>query len=214
LWNNGQTTSTATGLGSGNYTVTVTDAAGCTQTQTVSVTQQPGPTATVGATTTITLGSSTSLSASGGVTYSWVPSTGLSNPNISNPIASPAVTTEYCVYVFDAGGCFDSACVWVFVEMPCIMQSLETLLPNAFSPNADGENDQLCVPNNACIVSFVLKIYDRWGEKVFETDNVNDCWDGMYKGRALNTAVFVYYLEAKLSNGETIKQKGNISLAK
>ncbi|TAL58166.1 MAG: hypothetical protein EPN85_12200, partial [Bacteroidetes bacterium] len=68
-----------------------------------------------------------------------------------------------------------------------------------------------------CIQNMTFTIYDRWGEKVFETTDQKICWDGTYKGnsdsyRGMNTAVFVYFLEATLTSGEKINKKGNISL--
>ncbi|MBA3705750.1 MAG: gliding motility-associated C-terminal domain-containing protein [Bacteroidetes bacterium] len=57
-----------------------------------------------------------------------------------------------------------------------------------------------------------FSIYDRWGEKVFETNAPKDCWDGTYKGTLMNTAVFAYYFKATLTTGEQITKKGNISL--
>jgi gliding motility-associated-like protein len=214
-WNNGQTSATATGLSPGTYTVTVTDANGCTQTQTVSVVVSGGPTAAASASnTTISPGDNTQLTASGGSTYSWYPSAGLSCTSCASPVATPAQTTTYCVLVTDANGCSDSACITISVEAPCLLESLNTLLPNAFSPNNDANNDQYCVPANVCIVSFTLKVYDRWGAKVFETSDMSTCWDGTYKGRPLNTDVFVYYFDALLSSGEEWHQKGNISLVK
>ncbi|TAL57928.1 MAG: gliding motility-associated C-terminal domain-containing protein, partial [Bacteroidetes bacterium] len=86
-------------------------------------------------------------------------------------------------------------------------------IPNAFSPNGDGENDIFYVRGN-CIKELTFIIYNRWGEKVFETTDPKICWDGIYKGKPLNTAVFVYYMEATLTNGEKINRKGNISLIK
>ncbi len=87
----------------------------------------------------------------------------------------------------------------------------ELFVPNAFSPDNNGENDMECVYGK-CIKSVIFSIYDRWGEKVFETDNINNCWDGVYKGKKMNTAVFVYYLRATLNDGEEVIKKGNISL--
>jgi gliding motility-associated-like protein len=75
-------------------------------------------------------------------------------------------------------------------------------------------NNTYCVPNNVCIVSFVLKVYDRWGEKVFESTSVSNCWDGSYKDKPVNTGVYVYYFDCELSTGESYSQKGNISLVK
>ena len=60
----------------------------------------------------------------------------------------------------------------------------------------------------------VFLIYDRWGEKVFETSGLKECWNGTYKGKPVNQGVFVYYLEATLTTGEKVSKKGNISLIK
>jgi len=209
LWNpTGQVTQTATGLSPGTYTTTVTDANGCTQTQAVTVTMVSGPNATVSASPmNIILGDSTQLTATGGITYSWAPSTGLSCITCANPTATATATITYCVFVTDANGCTDSACITINVEIPCG----NIFVPNAFSPNSDGQNELECVLGD-CIETFLFSIYDRWGEQVFETTNQKICWDGTYKGKPMNTAAFVYYLEATLTNGEKISRKGNISL--
>jgi len=99
-----------------NYTVTVTNAGGCTSTGDVMVTVNPLPTANAGSNVSICHGSSTNLSASGGVTYSWTPTTGLSNANIANPIANPTITTLYTVNVTNANGCTDTSSVYVTVN--------------------------------------------------------------------------------------------------
>jgi len=208
-WSNGQTTPTATGLAAGLYTVTVTDANGCIKKQTVSVTQIPGPTANATATPAIIPpGGNSVLTATGGGTYLWTPSTGLSCTSCPNPIATPAQPTDYCVLVTDTNGCKDSTCIRIDIEIPC-----ETLfIPGAFSPNDDGENDIQCVMGTNCIEKIIFAIYDRWGEKIFETSDPRICWDGKYRGKPLNTAVFVYYLKASFTNGDEITRKGNISL--
>jgi gliding motility-associated-like protein len=99
------------------YTVTVTDANGCVATDDVTVTVNPLPIADAGADVSICPGSSTNLNASGGVSYTWSPSTGLSANTISNPIATPAITTTYTVTVTDANGCinFDQVMVSILV---------------------------------------------------------------------------------------------------
>ncbi len=214
-WSNSQTTQNISALCLGTYTLTVTDSNGCTQTASITVGTTGGPTAAASASaTTIELGNSSQLNATGGVTYQWSPSAGLACTTCANPVATPSQTTTYCVIVTDVNNCTDSACVTIVVDVPCNSGLLATLIPNAFSPNSDGQNDQLCVPNNLCILNFVLNVYDRWGEKVFESKSLDNCWDGTYKGKALNTAVFVYIFQATLSNGENFKQKGNISLIK
>jgi gliding motility-associated-like protein len=208
LWNNGQTTPTATGLATGTYTVTITDANGCIASASIIIPVTPNPTAAALATPgTIILGHQTQLIASGGGTYSWSPPTGLSCTNCSNPIATPAATTEYCVMVTDTNGCTDSTCLIIQVEIPCD----ELFVPSAFSPNNDGHNELVCLRGN-CIQTFYFTIYNRWGEKVFETSDQKMCWDGTYKGKLENTAVFVYTLDVLLISGEKISRKGTISL--
>ncbi len=85
-------------------------------------------------------------------------------------------------------------------------------IPNAFSPNASNKNDTQCLYGTDCITSMSFKIYDRWGNKVFESSDPNACWDGTYNGQLLDPAVFVYHLSATLNNGENVERQGNITL--
>ncbi|MDP1746615.1 MAG: gliding motility-associated C-terminal domain-containing protein [Bacteroidota bacterium] len=87
----------------------------------------------------------------------------------------------------------------------------EMFVPNAFSPDNNGENDMECVYGK-CVKSLYFAIYDRWGEKVFETTDIMQCWDGTFRGKDMNTAVFVYVMRATLTTGEEVNKKGNISL--
>ncbi len=210
-WSNGQTFPTATGLSAGMYSVTITDSHGCTQIATTNIASGNGPTANAGPDVTIQSGSATVLASSGGVTYSWSPTTALNNPSVSNPVASPSVTTTYCVLVSNAGGCSDSACVTVYVELPCG----EFYLPSAFSPNNDSENDVFkAYINPDCVKEFKLIIYNRWGENVFETEDVTHAWDGMFHGSMSNSAVYAWYCRAEFTNGNKIDRKGNVSLVR
>ena len=90
----------------------------------------------------------------------------------------------------------------------------EVFIPTGISPNEDGVNDQLCVFGKECITSFELKIYDRWGNELYQSTNKDACWNGTYEGIILDNTVFVYQLEAILTTKEVITQKGNISLIK
>jgi gliding motility-associated-like protein len=99
------------------YTVSIFDAGtGCTTVDTVSVIVHPLPTASAGSNVAICTGNSTTLNATGGSTYTWTPATGLSNPNISNPVANPTATTTYTVNVTNGGGCSATANVTVTVN--------------------------------------------------------------------------------------------------
>ncbi|MBK8443326.1 MAG: gliding motility-associated C-terminal domain-containing protein [Sphingobacteriales bacterium] len=139
LWASGGTTyswSPSNGLSNANianptsspsattiYTVTITNANGCSDTEEVTVIVAPASNASAGADVTICEGEDTQLNASGGTTYSWSPATGLSNPNIANPIASPSTTTTYTVTVTNAQGCSDTDQVTVTVLPPVVLNA-------------------------------------------------------------------------------------------
>lgn len=84
-------------------------------------------------------------------------------------------------------------------------------LPNAFSPNNDLENDDW-KPLGNCLKTVKLAVFDRWGEKIFETENINEAWDGTHNGRAENSAVYTYYMTYELYSGDAGSRKGNVSL--
>jgi len=182
---------------------------GCSDNDTVVVTVNPLPTISASADTTIIFGQSATLGAGGGVSYSWSPNDNLSCSTCASTIASPTVTTTYTVTVTDANGCSSIETITVIVDLQCG----EVFVPGAFSPNGDGINDLLCVFGN-CITTIDFTIYDRWGEVVYHTDEKGKCWSGAMPGAGeyLNTAVFVYRLEAELVNGEKISKQGTIHL--
>lgn len=147
----------------------------------------------------------------GEYTYSWHPTDGLDNPNIKNPVARPKETTEYCVTVIDDTGCEATMCVTVVVrESPC--QPPYIFLPNAFSPNGDGNNDVLFLRGEA-ITDMKLIIYNRWGEEVFMSTDKNIGWDGTDKnGRIMPTDVYGYHFQARCGDEDRYEEKGNVSL--
>jgi gliding motility-associated-like protein len=209
-WNTSATTSTITALAAGTYTVTITDVDGCTATNsgTVSVT---GNLSGVNAGTDVTIIAGTSTQLNGtvpfGATILWTPSTGLSCTTCEDPLASPTQTTIY-ILTANQNGCTGSDTVIVYVDVICG----ELFVPTAFSPNEDGQNDFVYVMGN-CITNLEFFIYDRWGEKVFETKDAAYGWDGTYRGKKMDAAVFVYYLTA-IINGQEVTKQGNITLIK
>jgi gliding motility-associated-like protein len=186
-------------------------AGGCTDTAQIAVTVYPTPVANAGSDVTIQQGASTNLLGTGGTSYLWSPATDLSCTTCANPIATPTTSTTYCVLV-TTGSCVDSSCVRVDVEKPC-PTNRDLAVPNAFSPNGDGANDIFSMPGwEDCISNFRIVIFDRWGEKVFESADAAFTWDGTYKGERMNPGVVVYFIQATLFNGEEVQKKGNISL--
>ncbi|MBI3510273.1 MAG: gliding motility-associated C-terminal domain-containing protein [Bacteroidetes bacterium] len=209
LWSNSATASSISNLTAGIYTVTVTDANGCIITQTDSVGTAASAIADAGISVTITNGQTIILNGSGGGTYSWSPSGSLDCSTCQNPTASPIVTTTYTLTVIDSHGCIAVDSVTIYVDANCG----DVFIPNAFSPNHDNQNDVLYVRGN-CIRQMQFEIYNRWGEKVFETSDPSVGWDGMWRGEACETAVFTYLLRATLIDGKEIEKQGNISLVK
>jgi gliding motility-associated-like protein len=160
----------------------------------------------------IVIGESTALMAYHGPNYLWSPATGLSCTTCPDPIATPTESTEYCVVVSNVCGS-DSACVRITVDpVPPVCTPASIFVPTAFSPNQNGSNDLQCIHGVDCIRSMSIGIFDRWGNKVFESTDRNACWDGSYNGQPLDPAVFVYHLSATLNNGENVERQGNITL--
>ncbi len=209
-WSNGATGFFIDSLAPGNYTVTVTDSNGCTQLQSVNIGMTANAAASAAAVPgSIAPGESTQLTAGGGVSYLWIPPGGLDCDTCAVTAASPDTTTTYCVMATDSNGCTDSACVTVRVDHPCG----SIYIPNAFSPNGDGQNDTLYI-RGSCIKELTFSIYDRWGQKVFETDNAGRGWNGTFNGSPMNSAAFVFYLRVIFDRGEEIIRKGSVSIVR
>ncbi|MGB6037992.1 MAG: gliding motility-associated C-terminal domain-containing protein [Cryomorphaceae bacterium] len=145
--------------------------------------------------------------------YQWEPSTYLNNQNFNDPVSTPDETITYIVTLTDAddlGICqkSDSVTIQVF-ESFCGTPNI--FVPNAFTPNGDGENDVLLVRGGG-ITDLTFSIFNRWGEEVFKTEDQSVGWDGTYKGNPSEPAVFVYQLQAICDDGDTYFEKGNITL--
>jgi gliding motility-associated-like protein len=147
------------------------------------------------------------LNASGASSYLWTPSNTLNNASIASPIASPTINTSYNVVGFDSNGCENSAAVEVKVSD----KEGGYYVPNAFTPNGDGLNDCFGVKQWGNVADLYFIIYNRWGEKVFETRNINICWDGQQKGSPADPGNYVYYIQSKSPCGDQVR-KGNVLL--
>ena len=215
LWSVNSNSATVTGLSAGTYSVLVTDASGCTNSAITNINSFGTLTVNVTANATIHLGETAPLTAfiPSGAVVVWSPSTGLTCSTCSATSASPSVTTEYCAYT-SIGSCVDTSCVTIDVVIDCINNS-DYSAPNAFSPNGDGVNDIYDLKGwDKCATNFYIGIYNRWGEKVFDSDDVLFQWDGKYMGRPLNSGVFMFYIKATIKDVGEIVRKGNITLFK
>ncbi|WP_107039880.1 DUF7948 domain-containing protein [Brumimicrobium mesophilum] len=144
-----------------------------------------------------------------GYSYSWSPTDGLENPNAQETNAFVTETTTFTVSVSD-GICTKTSSVTVkSFNFTCVEPFV--YVPNAFTPNGDGENDVLFV-RSLIVEEIVFRIFDRWGEMVYETETLHDGWDGTYKGKKLDPDVYDYYLEGICIDGQDFLIKGNITL--
>jgi gliding motility-associated-like protein len=146
------------------------------------------------------------------LTWSWNPPDFLSCTDCPNPIASPFTTMTYYLMATDSNGCKALDSIVVRVDFDG-----KAYIPNAFSPNDDGINDVFYVLGNCVSKVILLRVFDRWGEMVFEKSNTppNDPlygWDGKFKGKPVNSDVFVFYINVELKDGSTRIYKGDVTL--
>lgn len=211
LWDSGDTTATVeiSPVESG-YAYVVETAGSCSDTAFHYIRVNPAPVLTTSDDTTIVQGTEAHLSASGAATYVWNPVTDLSCTGCADPVAKPFQTTTYCVTGTSDAGCSHTACVQVNVEIICD----ELFVPNVFAPGNGGHSANECfrVYGIDCVTELNLRIYNRWGELVFSTIEPQDCWDGTFRGKELNSGVFVYKADVVLLNGTKVNKTGNINL--
>ena len=199
------------------YYLTAVNDSGCTFTDSILVEVSLLNDIVVNATTdddSVIVGFSTIIRAmpNTGYNYSWTPTTNVENPNQSSTSVAPTETTTYTVNISDPSNstCSYSSDVTVHVyEINC--GEPDIFIPNAFSPNQDGENDEYRISGKV-VDGIELKIYNRWGELVFETDDVNKGWDGKFNGKDVDPVVFVYHLTVTCIDKNEFLKKGNITV--
>ncbi len=146
-----------------------------------------------------------------GATYEWEPATYIVDPTVPSPKVLIYDSTLYYVSVYDTSGCtyFDS------VYVACRDYTCGTpdfFIPNAFTPNFDGQNDKLCFRGQDIVTDFHFMLFTRWGELVFETRDINDCWDGRYHDNDCLPGVYMYTCKITCVAGQTTSFKGDVTL--
>ena len=147
---------------------------------------------------------------------SWSPVEGLSCADCLEPLAGPAYDTEYLLTVTDSNGCVAEALTKVIVD-----RRPAFYVPNAFSPNDDGINDELLIFSRPGLVKRVesFRVFDRWGGLVFENFNFPPAtpghgWDGRKDGRRMHPGVYVWMAELLLVDDSTVLLKGEVVLVR
>jgi gliding motility-associated-like protein len=195
------------GVGSHEINVTFSAENGCSASKTQTITVLPLPKITAGSDFYILVGGEKQLVATAtgsGLSYSWSPTSGLSNPNILNPIAKPEKDTNYTLTVTAGNGCTSIDDVYVYV-----LQDIQ--IPNSFTPNGDGVNDVWNVKYLDSYPNATVEVYDRSGQRVFVSRGYGNPFDGSYKGQILPVATYYYIINP--GNGRK-SMTGNLTIFK
>lgn len=193
------------------YVVSVTDTQGCPKTVTDTVVinvVSPVP-AFAGNDTIVILNQPFQLNASGGVKYVWTPEDGLDDPEIYNPTTTLNRDITYTVTVYTEEGCTGTDNIHVrFIAGPDIY------IPTGFSPNGDGKND-IFRPLPVGIVQLeYFRVFDRWGKLMYSTREYMQGWDGYFNGQPAAVGTYVWVVQGKNTNEETVQRKGTVTLVR
>ncbi len=138
--------------------------------------------------------------------FEWTPPGGLSDAYISNPVATPEISTKYVVYGYTEWGCKTKDSINIYVDAESLIA-----LPNAFTPG-NGVNTLFKVLLRGEATLNYFRIYNRWGNLVFTTSDISAGWDGTFHGQPQPYDVYVYEIEAVTSTGTVFHKAGNVTL--
>jgi gliding motility-associated-like protein len=198
------------GLPAGSYTLFVQDSDGCVVSTGFAIAEPELLVVDAGSYVAIPVGLGVELmpetNAASVASWLWSPSTGLSCTDCLNPLASPQLSTWYFVQVTDGNGC--QALDSTFIEV-----IREPAVPNAFTPNGDGLND-LFVVRFPLMDEFSMRIYNRWGQEIFATNQFGVGWDGTFQGVEQEAGVYVYFFSGTSTEGAELSKSGTVTLVR
>ncbi len=201
--------SVATPFTSQIYTLTVTDNYGCnfTVSDEVIVTVQPPVPAYAGHDTIAISAVAHQLYGTGGVSYLWAPAASLNFSTAQNPLATLNNDQLFILKVTDIAGCIGYDTVFVKVY-----EGPNYYVPNAFSPNGDGLNDIFrAIPVGIAKTDY-FRVFNRYGQLLFETNQWLKGWDGTYKGKTQPFGAYVWIIKGIDKNGRVIEMKGTVMI--
>ncbi len=210
LDNTGIANPTASPVITTTYIVTSTDGVCFTSTDSVIITVNQIPEIFAGADAEMLYGQTYQLNAyTNGGNILWEPSTFLDCNTCEDPIASHVnIPITYKLTVTDSFGC--KAEDYVKINLACAEDVL--YIPNTFTPNGDGKNDVFRIRTFGLSYVSAFRVFNRWGEMVFETHDVSEGWDGTWQGKLCHPAVYVWYIQGTCANGVELLKKGNVTL--
>ncbi|MDQ6814893.1 MAG: gliding motility-associated C-terminal domain-containing protein, partial [Bacteroidota bacterium] len=179
------------------YTVVVSNSASCKDSATVAINVISKPIAHAGPDKEMVEGQSVQLNGEvegGNNNYNitWYPSLFINNIHVLEPVVSPLATTSYVLTVDSNNGCgssSDTASVRVFKKI---------VVPNAFSPNGDGVNDSWNITALSAYENYELSVFNRFGQRVYNTKDYSQPWNGTFNGEPLPVGTYYYLLDLKL----------------
>lgn len=194
------------------YVLTVFDTLGCPKPyrDTIIVNVTPQIIANAGNDTSIVANQPLQLNATGGTNYLWSPATGMNANNIPNPIVTLNASVDSIMYTVNVsqGLCSATDNMWVRVYKT----GPEIFVPSAFTPNADGRNDEVYPVIVGMRTLEYFSIYSRWGQLLYTTTEMNKGWDGNFSGVPQASGTYVYIAQAIDYTGKTVFRKGTIVL--
>jgi gliding motility-associated-like protein len=207
---NPQNTYSSTGVYNVNFTVTTNKGCSDMTVKTVTVHARPHADFAISSATVLAYEnvSFTDQSSPAGTMTSWNWNFGNATSTAQNPNNAFTDKGIYSVTlaVIDNNGCADTAKKDVIVY-------LLPLVPSAFTPNHDGHNDVLYVKGGP-FVNMYFRVYNNWGELIFESRDQEVGWDGTYKGQQAPLGAYVYILDANLYNGTSVRKTGDVTILK
>jgi gliding motility-associated-like protein len=204
-------TPTATLRTTTTYVVATVNTLGCISRDTVTVKVNPEVFAFAGRDTAVVVGQPLQFNATGGEGYSWSPPTALNNTSISNPKAvydGSFDSVRYTLVVNDSIGCADVATVLVKI----FKTNPRVFVPTAFTPNGDGKNEYVAPIAVGLTKLDYFRIYNRWGQLVFETTINGKGWDGRIAGKEQGTSTYVWIVKGTDFTGKVVFEKGHVTL--
>ncbi len=186
------------------YTVVGTDAFGCTDTAMVELALLPLPTVDAGDDVVVAYGGTTTLTATGVGAITWSPDLFVEEVSGALLTVRPGTSTLYTVLLTDTNGCTAMDQVLVIIEG-------SLYVPNTFTPNSDGINDTFFAQGRE-IAAFRLMVFNRWGECIFETEDLTGRWDGTYMGIASPIDTYVWKVDYTELSGAEHTILGHVNL--
>jgi len=209
MWNFGSPAEDVTHLAPGTYTVSVTDGNGCNGVAGFTIFEAVPLSIAVDSLHQIFIGDEVELTAyvdggTGSYSYQWTPEETLSCPTCQTTMAAPLANTNYIVTVTDGNNCPISDVTHVIVNQ-------DIFIPNTFTPNNNGTND-LFAPVVRMAKELTFSIFNRWGEKIFSSNDQNAGWDGNLNGHPVKVDVYVYHVKVLFYNGIEKTYRGNVTV--